>query len=149
MIRKLTLKNNKFNRPGRTKAIQKIDASLYENSTWKILRNPMSSMADLQKLAKRLNLNITFDWIDNYKRGIDSQILNIDSDHIGGTHWIAIYKDTYFDPIGLPIARDNLNFLQYSYIPVQDYTQGGCGLYCILFIWYAVRDDIDGFYSLF
>ena len=137
MIKRLALKNNK------------LLSDLIGNSVWRIIRNPISSKADLQKLAKQLNLNIEFDWIDNYNPDIDAQILNIDSDHLGGTHWIAIYKDHYFDPLGFPIARDDIMHLQYTYIPVQDYTEGGCGLYCILFIWYAENDDIEGFYNLF
>lgn len=133
MIRK---KNNKL-------------SSLFENSIWKIIRSSVSSRDDLEKLSEQLDLNITFDWIDNYNPNTERQILNIDSDHIGGTHWIAIYKNYYFDPLGLPIARDSLNHLQYTYIPVQNYKQGGCGLYCVLFIWYASNNDIDGFYNLF
>jgi len=125
--------------------------SLYENSLWRILRNPVSSRADLEKLARQLNLRIKFDWIDNYDPSATNQILNIDADHIGGTHWIAVHKDMYFDPLGLPIARDSLNHLQYTSIPIQDYKdrRGGCGLYSMLFIWYAEHDDIDGFYARF
>lgn len=136
MIRKLAQKNNKL-------------ADLFENSIWRILRNPISSKADLMKLTKRLGLDVSFDWLDNYEPSIENQILNTDADHIGGTHWVAIHKDYYFDPLGLPIARDDLLHLQYTYIPIQDYRQGGCGLYCVLFIWYAEHDDLDAFYNLF
>lgn len=122
---------------------------LFGNPIWKIIRSSVSSRDDLEKLATRLNLNIKFDWIDNYDPKATNQILNIDADHIGGSHWIAIHEDYYFDPLGLPIARDSLQGLQYTRIPIQDYNHGACGLYCVLFIWYASRDDIDGFYSLF
>jgi hypothetical protein len=141
MIRKLALKNNK------------LFESLLGNSLWRIIRSEISSKDDLEKLARALDLNINFDWIDNYdpnkEYGTKCHILNIDADHIGGTHWIAIYDDYYFDPLGFPLSRDDLFYLQYTYIPIQNYNEGGCGLYCMLFIWYATRGDIDGFYNLF
>lgn len=121
---------------------------LFGNPISKIIRNPVSSKADLEKLANKLGLSIKIDWLDNYRDG-DIGIYNIDADHIGGSHWIAIYKEQYFDPLGLPIARDNLNYLQYTPLPIQNNRFGGCGLYSLLFIYYANKDDIDGFFNLF
>lgn len=121
---------------------------LFGNPISKIIRNPVSSKADLEKLADKLGIRVVIDWLDNYKNG-DTGIYNIDADHIGGSHWVAIYKDMYFDPLGLPIARNNLNYLQYTTLPIQNFRYGGCGLYCVLFIYYASKDDIDGFYNLF
>lgn len=121
-----------------------------ENSISEILRHPISSKNDLEKLAKKLEINdIKIDWLDNYKyKKNQPQIYNIGIDK-NGTHWVAIYNKYYFDPLGLPIARNWLNHLQYTYIPIQNPKSGSCGLYSILFLYYAMRDDIDGFYSLF
>lgn len=121
---------------------------LFGNSISKILRSPVSSKADLEKLSDKLGLSIKIDWLDNYKHG-DTGIYNIDADHIGGSHWISIVGDQYFDPLGLPIARDNLNHLQYTTLPIQNFRAGGCGLYALLFIYYAKNNDVDGFFNLF
>lgn len=128
-------------------------SSMYANPLWRIIRKPISSKADLERLTETLGMDVIIDWIDNYRPDVRMQILNIDADHIGGTHWIAIYQPpgqtgSYFDSLGLPIARDDIQGLQYTQLPVQDYRFGGCGLYCVLFLWYAQQDDIDGFYHI-
>ncbi len=119
-------------------------------SVSQIIRSSISTKAELEKLCRDLNMPVRFDWIDDYDSKYINNILNIDSDHIGGTHWVAIYDDTYyFDPLGMPPARDNLNYLQYTPIPIQNPKAGACGLYCVLFLWYANHNEIDKFYSLF
>lgn len=131
----------------RSKALK----TLYEGfkSVSQIIRGSVSSKAELEKLTNKLGLKVNFDWIDNYDPDIESQILNIDADHIGGSHWIAIYRQHYFDPLGLPPAREWCKSLQYTFVPIQDPEFGACGLYCVLFLWYANHDEIDKFYSLF
>lgn len=120
------------------------------NSISQIIRKSVTTQADLEKLARRLHMDVKFDWLDNVDPNAKLQILNTDADHIGGTHWIAIYdNDFYFDPLGLPIARDNLDHLQYTTIPIQDYRHGGCGLYSLLFLYFANEDEMDKFYNLF
>lgn len=115
-----------------------------------IIRGSVSTQADLEKLCKKLGLDVHFDWLDNFDPNIKLQILNMDADHIGGSHWIAIYNNQYyFDPLGLPIARDNLNYLEWTTIPIQRWKFGACGLYCVLFLYYANIDEIDKFYNLF
>lgn len=129
----------------------KLPKELYEGgkSISQIIRSSVSSKADLEKLSRRLGLNIKFDWIDNYNPQNKLNIMNIDADHIGGSHWIAIYDDDYyFDPLGLPIARDHLNYLQWTTLPIQDWRHGACGLYALMFLYYANMGEIDQFYSL-
>lgn len=129
-----------------------IPKGIYEGgkSISQIIRSSITSKEDLEKLASRLGLpNVVIDWIDNYNPQNKLNIMNIDADHIGGSHWIAIYdNDYYFDPLGLPIARPALDYLQYTTLPIQDWRHGGCGLYSMLFLYYANMDEIDQFYSL-
>ena len=126
-----------------------INDHLYNNSISQIIRNPVSTVKDLDKLAKKLGLNIKYNWIDDYDPNAKLQILNIDEKHFG-THFVAVYNNEfYMDPLGLPIARDSLNYLQYTTIPIQNYKYGACGLYCLDFLYHAIRNDIDGFYAQF
>lgn len=119
-------------------------------SVSEIIRSSNATVADLKKICDAMHLNVKFDWIDNYDKRNKNNILNIDSDHIGGTHWVAIYNDDwYFDPLGLPIARDDLEYLQFTTLPIQDFNHGGCGLYCALFLHYANIGELDKFYNLF
>ncbi len=126
--------------------------SLYaENkSISNIIRSAVTSKSDLEKLCRKLGFDATIDWIDNYDPTKKNNIMNIDADHIGGTHWVAIYNDEwYFDPLGLPVARDSLDYLNYTFLPLQDYRSGGCGLYCAMFLYYSNINEIDKFYDLF
>jgi len=122
-----------------------------QKSVSEIIRSSVTSKADLEKLAQKLDLeNVNFCWIDDYLPTMKNAICNIDSDHIGGTHWVSIYdNEYYFDSLGLPIARDKLNYLQYTTLPVQNYKFGGCGSYAVLWLYYANMNEIDKFYSLF
>ena len=143
------VKKNKINM---VKTMRKTLRGLYDGqkSVSEIIRSSVSSKADLEKLCNDLGLDVRFDWIDNYDKRNKLNILNIDADHIGGSHWIAIYdNEYYFDPLGLPVARDSLKYLQYTFVPIQDYRYGACGLYCVLFLWYANHNEIDKFYNLF
>ena len=132
--------------------VRKSIRSLYDGgkSISEIIKSSVTSRADLEKLSRNLGLDVTFDWIDNYDKKNKLNVLNIDSDHIGGSHWVAIYNDDYyFDPLGLPISRDNLDYLQYTTLPIQDWRHGACGLYSMLFLYYANMNEIDKFYNLF
>ena len=121
-----------------------------DKSISSIIRSSVSTIADLEKLCKKLGMNVNFCWIDDYKPDMKNAICNIDADHIGGSHWIAIYDNKfYFDPLGFPIARDKLNYLEYTLLPVQDPNHGACGLYSCLFLYYANLGEIDKFYELF
>lgn len=125
-------------------------AQLYSTPISTIIRQSVSSREDLQTLCDRLGFKVDFCWIDDYRPTMRNAIVNIDEDHIGGSHWCAIYNNEfYFDPLGLPIARDHLGYLQYTSIPVQSFKFGACGLYSILYLYYANNDDIEGFYALF
>ncbi|ETM55643.1 hypothetical protein L914_01168 [Phytophthora nicotianae] len=69
---------------------------------------------------------------------------------MGGTHWVAVYGDHYFDPLGMPPPSvKDLDEKQWTSIDVQRSSYGHCGQYCIYFLWHAIRNDVDGFYSDF
>lgn len=125
---------------------------LYEDNKTvsQIIRQGVTSLSDLLKLEKRLGIDVKFGWVDQYDHRAKYQLLNIDADHMGGTHWVAVYDNTYyFDPLGLPPPRDWMDYLEWTEIPIQDYRHGGCGLYAMLFLFYASRGEIDKFYNVF
>lgn len=125
-------------------------SQLYNTPISTIIRQSVSSREDLETLCQRLGFDVDFCWIDDYEPTMRNAIVNIDADHIGGSHWCAIYNNEfYFDPLGLPIARNHLDYLQYTSIQIQDPNHGGCGQYAVLWLWYANNNDMEGFYALF
>lgn len=74
-------------------------------------------------------------------------ILNTDTSHSKGEHWIAIFVDEnksgiYFDPFGLPPLHGNIvrylnetctNGWQYNGVTLQNAMTETCGLHCVLF----------------
>lgn len=117
----------------------------------KLLHKSSQTKEELEIILNKLDIPLTdckIDWIDNYKKTDKFGIYNLDADHIGGTHWVAIYDNKfYFDPLGFPPARDSLDYLQFTVIPIQDIKFGGCGLYSCLFLYYATNDDGEDLYS--
>jgi len=109
-----------------------------------------TSRDDLLKIAKNLKIDgIEIDWAENYHKYSPSipLILNIGDNGIG-THWVACYNDRYFDPFGL--APDlGLEHLQWTPITIQDMRKGWCGQYALLWLYYAIHDKLDQFYSMF
>jgi hypothetical protein len=119
-----------------------------------IIRKPVTSKLDLERLCEKLGIPVMIDWIDNYNKDLESnerigQILNIDADHIGGSHWVATCGEHYFDSFGLPPAREWLDHLKWNQMQVQSRRSGGCGNYAVLWLHYATQGRPEEFYSLF
>ena len=78
-------------------------------------------------------------------------IVNLDKSNSGGSHWVAIFINTkrkgiYFDSFGRPppkpvvsFLRRNCNMYYVNNIQYQDNQSVYCALFCIVFIFYAVR----------
>lgn len=118
-----------------------------------ILRRPMTSGNDLTKLAKKLGIVIQLGWAKDYDPTLESnpkvgQIINVDPNEIGGTHWVATYMDKYFDPFGLPAVRQ-MKHLNWSPLWIQDVDGFHCGQYSLLWIYYNMIGEEDKYFSLF
>ena len=114
-----------------------------------LIRLGTTSDIDLRKIAKSLGIpNLRVDWGSAAPKNFEDipSIFNI-GDGVG-THWIATYGNNYFDPVGLPPDIQFLNY-QWSPIQVQALESKFCGQYCLLWLYYAIRDDIPGFYAEF
>jgi len=129
--------------------------NIYERpaSISQIIRKSETSEDELHKLAKHFGINVRISWARDYDSSLErdphiGQIINMGSPSIGGTHWCAAYMDKYFDPFGMP-AAPNMTHLQWTPLQIQNINSGGCGCYCMLWIYYAMRDELDEFYSQF
>ena len=129
--------------------------NIYEQpaSVSRIIRKPETSKDELQKLADRLGINVNIVWRKDYDPRLEKnphigQIINIGSPMIGGTHWCATYMDKYFDSLSMPPAP-NMVHLQWTPLEIQNFNYGHCGQYALFFIYYAMRDELDQFYSSF
>ena len=105
---------------------------------------------DLKKIALALGIpNLRVDWGSAAPKNFESipSIWNIGDQSIG-THWVASYGDKYFDPTGLP---PDVQFTKYQWSPIQVQALESrfCGQYCLLWLYYAIRDNIPGFYAEF
>jgi hypothetical protein len=112
----------------------------------------MTSDKQLFKLADHMGINdLEINWLRDYDpdhRG--PQILNLGSSLLGGTHWVATYEDWYFDSLGLPPpSYKDLDEKQYTSLNIQPSDEGHCGQYSMLWLYYAQKKDLDGFYSMF
>jgi len=72
-------------------------------------------------------------------RGV-SGIINLDDSDAsgsaarGGTHWVAWFKDTYFDSFGCPPIDELKSIKKYSTMVIQSIQDINCGYYCAAFI---------------
>lgn len=118
-----------------------------------ILRTPINTDRELHALAKKIginNLNIVYlyDYKDNMSN--NPTIINLGSRLNGGTHFVAVYKDQYFDSFGqIPPHFQNLDKKQWVEIQIQSINEGHCGVYALMFLYYAIHGEIDKFYSIF
>jgi hypothetical protein len=114
----------------------------------KIINSGETTRSELEFLAKKIGLDIHINWKkDVLDDPTKLQIINIGSPLIGGTHWVAIYAGKYFDPFGLaPAIPGNLSWIPFQ---IQKINQGHCGIYALLYLYYAFHDEIDKFYNLF
>ena len=117
----------------------------------KILKQDMTTRKDLEFLAQKLNIpNLQVNWVRDYIQNPDiPQILNLGNNQIQGTHWISTYKGKYFDPFGLPPPNNKLKDLEWVQFHIQDQKKGGCGQYCLLWIYYMMIGEEDQFYNMF
>lgn len=125
--------------------------TIYErpSSLSRIIMKPETSGEDLETLARRLNIPIRVTWKDDYDPKFQGgQVLNMGNESIGGTHWVATYRDKYFDPFGMP-PPPKLIHLQWMPLDIQDQDFGHCGQYSVYWIYFAMKDELDQFYSLF
>ncbi len=80
-------------------------------------------------------------------------ILNLGNPlHLGGTHWVAVYKDKYFDSYGLAppsILMDAGWSGDWNKRQIQGVLNGNCGQYAILWLSYVVRNKENEFFNLF
>lgn len=115
-----------------------------------IIKKPMTTKSDLEFLTKKLGLNdVKICWLKDVDINDNSpQIINLGNPQIGGSHWVCIHKNMYFDPFGLPSPTV---LSQFERIPlmIQNQRFGHCGSYCVLFLYYSSIDEIDQFYNMF
>jgi len=104
----------------------------------------------LKLLSKKLGIdNIKINWLKGYDKNYKGpQILNMGNPNIGGSHWCAMYNGKYFDPFGLPPAPP-LQHLEWVPLQIQSVKSGHCGQYCLLWLYYAMKDEEDQFYNSF
>ncbi len=115
-----------------------------------IVRKEMTTRSDLEFLAKKMGIDgLRVTWLKDADPTFKGpQIINMGSTLIGGTHWVATYNGQYFDSFGL-VPPPKLSHLSWVPLHIQDIKKGYCGNYAMLWLWYAIHDEIDQFYNLF
>lgn len=114
-----------------------------------IIKKPMTTKSDLEFLAKKLNLDVKINWLKDVDPNDKSaQIINLGNPTIGGSHWVTTYNGIYFDPFGI-VPPEKLDHLEWIPLQIQNQNFGGCGNYCILWLFYAKEGEIDKFYDIF
>lgn len=128
---------------------------IYErpSSVSQIIRKSETSADDLERLSKRLGINVRIVWRKDYdpklKRNPNiGQIINMGSPMIGGSHWTAAYRDKYFDSLSMP-PPPNMKHLQWTPLQIQDMMYGHCGQYSLYWIYYQMIGEEDKFYAMF
>lgn len=117
-----------------------------------ILRKSETSDKELIKLGNLMGIrNLRISWASDYDKNYKGpQILNLGNRSNGGTHWVAVFNDHYFDSLGLPPPSiSDLHNKQYTDIDIQPSMQGHCGQYCLLWIRHMMDNDMGDFYKLF
>jgi hypothetical protein len=126
-------------------------------SVSQIIKKPMTTRSDLEYLAKKLKIGtepserepLKVVWLKdadpNYK---GPQIINLGSEIIGGSHWTCTYDGKYFDSFGL-VPPEKLEHLEWTPLQIQGITEGFCGNWCILWLYYAKIGELDRFYNMF
>lgn len=117
-----------------------------------LLKKPLTNDSELKGLAKKIGLPaIEINWLSDVNDDPNIlQIINLGSMLLGGTHFVATYGDHYFDPLGMPPpAVSYLDDKQFTNLNIQRSSQGHCGQWCVLWLYYAYRDELPEFYSMF
>lgn len=98
---------------------------------------------------------LVVDWDYRWNKGLWNKpvVLNLGNPlNVGGTHWIAVWRDKYFDSYGLPPSdilvakgwKGTWNTHQ-----IQGLTNGRCGQYCLIWLKHMLEDREEDFYKLF
>ena len=116
----------------------------------KIIKQPMTTRSELEYLAQKLNIpNVKVCWLKDCDALPNvNYIINLGNPHIGGSHWCATSQGYYFDPFGID-PPPQLENLQWTPLQIQSIRTGYCGNYCMLWLYYAIRNEQDQFYSAF
>lgn len=112
----------------------------------------MNTASELKDLANKLGINLECIWLKDYSTNDKPTILNLGNAFTGGTHFVAIYKNQYFDPFGMdppPIVMEKNPIVQWKDVQIQSLKTGHCGIYCVCFLYYAIHDDLETFYKSF
>lgn len=127
--------------------------NIYERkaSINQIIRKSETSAEELERLANHLGINVRIVWRKDYDPKLEKnpnigQIINMGNGV--GSHWVAAYKDKYFDSLSMP-PPPNMVHLQWTPLQIQNIRSGGCGNYCIFWLYHAMRDELDEFYTHF
>lgn len=118
----------------------------------RIINARAESDQELIKLGRALGIKIDqIDYKSQFNKELDYCILNMGEDGSGGTHWVATdnIDKLYFDPLALPPPRIIPHDYREAPIRVQRYEYGHCGVYCLLWLYYAQRDEEDEYFKLF
>lgn len=116
-----------------------------------IIKKPMTTKSDLEFLMNKLGIDVKINWLrdadPSYK---GAQIINTGNNIIGGKHWTASYNGMYFDSFGmvLPPKFEEAGYEWYP-LQIQGITEGFCGNFSILFLYYAKMGELDQFYNQF
>jgi hypothetical protein len=119
-------------------------------SVSEIIKKPMTTRSDLEFLANKMGINpFKIVWLKDadpeYK---EAQIINLGNPNIGGSHWTCTYDGKYFDSLGM-IPPEKLDHLEWTPLQIQGITEGFCGNWCMLYLWYAKEGELDKFYNQF
>lgn len=104
--------------------------------------------------GKMGKLLVEWDYKYNKKTMYDRPvIMNLGNPlQMGGTHWVAIWRNKYSDSYGLPpseIVIKNGFKGSYNKVQIQGIINGNCGQYALLWLYYIMSGREAEFYSLF
>lgn len=114
-----------------------------------LVEKSMTTKSDLEFIADKLGINLKVNWLKDVDPNFKGpQIINLGNPIISGTHWVATYNGKYFDSFGM-IPPEKLDHLEWVPLQIQNQNYGRCGQYCILWLYYAINNELDQFYNLF
>ena len=126
--------------------------NLYEVSLKTLLESDITSDKDLYRLAEKMDIrDLKICWLSEYDNNYKGpQIINLGSSSVDqtGTHWVCSFMGSYFDSFGMPPPL-NLDHLSWTPLQLQDRTEGRCGQWCLMFILFSKKNELDRFYTLF
>jgi hypothetical protein len=120
------------------------------------IRKSRTTENQLENFAKKnkINLNGVYskNQLNNLKPKNGGYIINMqDSNKGNGTHWVCCWIDKnesiYFDSFGIVPPIEIENFIQefkpgmvfHSNIDIQNINSGGCGQYCMDFLYFMTK----------